>query len=274
MIHDLSPIKKLKALSHLYVPDNQIQDLTPVASLENLQKIWVDYNQITDLQPIHSLSKLAVISANNNQIAEASPLAAMPALWEIYLANNPLSGESIDILEHKKANGSTVLYGERIQVSINGNLQNYSPEESPRIIQDIAFVPLRKIFTALGTVVQWDEGTRSIVAANGQTEIKLSINSKIASVNGVKVELEEAPKIVNNITVVPLRFVTEALGEPYAGTKKSSGLKSTSKSREVQGYWGSNRCPLRDDGDRTTPIDTTTFPLSSTPTKFFVNGTS
>jgi hypothetical protein len=44
------------------------------------------------------------------------------------------------------------------------------------------------------------------------TNIQLTINSKVALVNGKQVTLDVPAQIVKGSTVVPLRFVTEALG--------------------------------------------------------------
>ena len=47
---------------------------------------------------------------------------------------------------------------------------------------------------------------------NEDIEIKLKIGSKIALVNGKVVELDVEPKIENGRTLVPIRFISEALG--------------------------------------------------------------
>lgn len=47
---------------------------------------------------------------------------------------------------------------------------------------------------------------------NASSIIVLQINNKTASVNGKKVILEVAPTIIDNTTMVPLRFISEALG--------------------------------------------------------------
>jgi hypothetical protein len=43
-------------------------------------------------------------------------------------------------------------------------------------------------------------------------EIELKIGQKKALVNGKTVELDVAPKIENGRTLVPIRFISEALG--------------------------------------------------------------
>jgi len=83
----------------------------------------------------------------------------------------------------------------------------------PPIIEDgRTLVPLRAIFEALGANVSWDENTQSITATKADTSIKLQINSKTAYKNNQATSLDAPPKIVNNRTLIPLRFVSEALG--------------------------------------------------------------
>ena len=45
------------------------------------------------------------------------------------------------------------------------------------------------------------------------TTIVVTIDSKIATVNGEEMELEEAPELTENgFTMIPLRFISEKLG--------------------------------------------------------------
>jgi hypothetical protein len=71
---------------------------------------------------------------------------------------------------------------------------------------------MRKIFETLGMTVDWDAGTRTVTAANGDTNLRLRIDSDVAHVNGAEIKLDAAPFIRNDITFVPLRFVSEASG--------------------------------------------------------------
>jgi hypothetical protein len=60
--------------------------------------------------------------------------------------------------------------------------------------------------------VQWNPADQSITAAKGNTTIKLQIGSTTALNNGAQITLDAAPTIVNGRTLVPVRFVGEALG--------------------------------------------------------------
>ncbi|MGE5379733.1 MAG: copper amine oxidase N-terminal domain-containing protein [Methylocystaceae bacterium] len=86
-------------------------------------------------------------------------------------------------------------------------------------------VPLRAIFEALGATVNWDESTQSVTASKVNTTISLKINATTASLNGQPAALDVPAKIIKNRTLVPLRFVSEALG---AGVDWSDSTQTAS----------------------------------------------
>jgi hypothetical protein len=93
-------------------------------------------------------------------------------------------------------------------VSVNGQslaLTEPATERGGRV-----FVPLRSIFESLGAGVAYDNGT--INATAGDKTVQVKIGSNQAIVNGQQTYLDAAPYIVGATTMVPLRFVSEALG--------------------------------------------------------------
>lgn len=98
-----------------------------------------------------------------------------------------------------------------IKVYVNGNL--LKTDSYPVIINGTTMVPMRDIFEALNSNVTWDSSTKSVSATKGNKAVKLTVNSVNAEVNGKFKVLSEAPYInENNTTMVPLRFISEALG--------------------------------------------------------------
>jgi hypothetical protein len=115
-----------------------------------------------------------------------------------------------------------------IQVNINGSpLQMDVP---PTIVNGRTLVPLRAIFEALGATVQWNAADQSIVATKGNITINLQIGSTTALNNGAQVTLDAAPQIVNGRTLVPARFVSEALGAQvnWDATNRQVNITTTS----------------------------------------------
>jgi hypothetical protein len=103
---------------------------------------------------------------------------------------------------------------EEIAVYVNGKALEF--DVPPVIIDDRTLVPFRVIFEALGLEVGWDEPTRTVTGTKGDMTIKLVIDSTEAWVNDEPVQLDTPPIIVNDRTLVPVRFISESLGADVA----------------------------------------------------------
>lgn len=101
-----------------------------------------------------------------------------------------------------------------ITVVVNGDYMIF--EQPPKVIDGTTLVPMRAIFEKLGASVVWRASDRTITAKKGKTAIWLQLGNANAKVGTVARKLEAAPRTVNGSTMVPLRFVSEALG---AGVK-------------------------------------------------------
>jgi LysM repeat protein len=82
---------------------------------------------------------------------------------------------------------------------------------SPRIEKGLPIAPFRQIFEQTGGVVVYYPGDRSVKAARPDKEVRLKIGSAEALVNGAVVLMERAAMVDSGRTMVPVRFVTEAL---------------------------------------------------------------
>lgn len=97
-----------------------------------------------------------------------------------------------------------------IRIVIDGAYQNY--DASPVIENSRTLVPMRGIFESLGAAVNWDEDTRTVMAAKGDMVVMLQIGNATAWVNGEAKNLDVPAKIINDRTMVPVRFISETLG--------------------------------------------------------------
>ena len=82
----------------------------------------------------------------------------------------------------------------------------------PQVINGRTLVPLRATFEALGAYVDWNEVTQTVIATRGGTVINLTIGQDYALVNGQRTQLDVPGMTQGGRTLVPLRFVGEALG--------------------------------------------------------------
>ena len=88
---------------------------------------------------------------------------------------------------------------------------------SPTIIESRTMLPIRYAATPLGADVAWDDATRKVTVSLGETKMELWIGQSNAAVNGETVPIDAdnsnvKPVIINERTMLPLRFVTETLG--------------------------------------------------------------
>jgi uncharacterized protein YkwD len=99
---------------------------------------------------------------------------------------------------------------QKANVTIDGVKQSF--HQSAVIVEGSTLVPMRAIFEKLGATLKWDNNTQTATATKGDKTISISIGKENAFVNGRSVQLAAKAMLVNGNTMVPLRFVSEALG--------------------------------------------------------------
>ncbi len=96
------------------------------------------------------------------------------------------------------------------QIYLNNQL--LQTEVSPIQQKGRVLVPMRSIFEDLGATVNYNDLNRSITATKGDTIIRMALGSSNATVNSLPVKLDVPAKAYYGRTLVPLRFVSEAMG--------------------------------------------------------------
>lgn len=115
----------------------------------------------------------------------------------------------------------------------------------PIIINDRSLVPVRAIFEKLGAEVAWDAKNKKVSVSYVSNQVELKINDDNALINGNKVKMEVPAKIINDRTMVPLRFVGEQLkmevgwhadkGEITINNKKDEQFASLNDIKYIKG---------------------------------------
>ncbi len=96
------------------------------------------------------------------------------------------------------------------KVTLNGELVKFD-NQYPIIDNGITLIPIRSIGEMLDAKVSWDQDNGIAKISKVGKEIVLHTGTTIAYINGVEYELEVSAEVVNGRTLVPLRFVAEAL---------------------------------------------------------------
>jgi len=82
----------------------------------------------------------------------------------------------------------------------------------PQTVKGRVMVPLRGVFEAIGAYVEYDPANRLITARRNNEDVQLRVGDPIARKNGAEILMDVKPSVVRGTTLVPLRFLTEALG--------------------------------------------------------------
>ena len=116
---------------------------------------------------------------------------------------------------------------EPVSLVINGEQQSY--EKAPVKANGTVFVPMRDIFETLGATVEWSSETKQIEAVKGEDCVRIKVGSENAFVNNKVKEFSAAPYIDAGTTMVPVRFVSEALGATVTWDNASQAVNIDTK---------------------------------------------
>ena len=100
-----------------------------------------------------------------------------------------------------------------IKVKLSGEYLSF--EVSPVIENSRTLVPMRFILEKIGALVGWSDELKIasiLYGENLEHYIEIQINSNIAKVNGVEKPLDVPARLINDKTMLPLRFIAEEMG--------------------------------------------------------------
>ncbi|SCY98700.1 Copper amine oxidase N-terminal domain-containing protein [Paenibacillus polysaccharolyticus] len=120
----------------------------------------------------------------------------------------------------------------RISIYINGT--EVPAVQAPVMKAGRVLVPLRSIFEGIDAEVQFNNKTKTITATRGDQEVKLTLGSKAAYIDGQLNVMDVPASTIKGSTMVPIRFVSEAFGEKVFWNSRSQrvDIKTTSSTPE------------------------------------------
>ncbi|WP_053955874.1 NEAT domain-containing protein [Inediibacterium massiliense] len=228
-----------------------------------VQVLLKEKDAIKDLEVIVDDKKVEYENVNEKIKVNEEKFAAIrfeiPSLdskikFNILTNENDLVEENKDIKEDKKVNKNE----EKKYVTINvvlkkntmkqieskvylyidsKNIYRVNSEGTEKITLDVApvietnrtLVPLKGVCEALGINVLWQEETRGVLLSKDDVKIQLHIDSMDAEIGEESIKLEVAPKIINDRTFVPLRFMSENLEYRVDWMKEENKMVITKK---------------------------------------------
>ncbi len=130
----------------------------------------------------------------------------------VMLLSLAITGFSADT----QTNGATeiILQIDNPTMTVNGVEKEIDPGmgTTPVIINDRTLLPVRAVVEEIGGTVGWNGETQEVTLSHEQNTILLTIDSTTAYLNGAAQILDTAPTIINDRTMLPIRFIVESFG--------------------------------------------------------------
>lgn len=93
---------------------------------------------------------------------------------------------------------------------VNGEEKPIDADGTAPIIQnERTLLPVRAVVEEMGGTVEWNNETKEVTLNYESDEIILTIDSQIAYLNEAAQTLDAEPTIINNRTMLPIRFIAE-----------------------------------------------------------------
>ena len=118
----------------------------------------------------------------------------------------------------------SVANAQTIRATVDGVRVNF-PEAQPIMINNHVMVPVRGVFEHMNASVDWYETSQTVVAQRGNDNIRLSIASRTAMVNGREIMMDTPAMVYRGSTMVPLRFISESLGATVDWQQETSTVE-------------------------------------------------
>lgn len=121
-----------------------------------------------------------------------------------------------------------------VKVILDGN-EVYFPDAKPFIDErDRVLVPIRFVSEALGSMVDWENETRTAIIKQNDDEIRYTVYKPMAYINGEMVVMDTYGILKDQRTMVPIRFISELLGCTVVWDENSSTVVITSPTDAVE----------------------------------------
>ena len=120
-------------------------------------------------------------------------------------------------------------------MTVNGTEKPIDAEgTAPVIVNDRTLLPVRAVVEEMGGTVAWDGDTQTVTLNYGDDEIKLVIDNATAYLNNAAQPLDVAPTIINDRTMLPIRFIAESFKFAVSWDENTQTVTITGSVEDMQ----------------------------------------
>lgn len=106
----------------------------------------------------------------------------------------------------------------------------------PILMNGRTLLPVRAVVEAMGGTVEWNENTQTAALTMNGIEIQLTIDSATAYLNGEAKGLDTAPILVNDRTLLPIRFIAENFGFDVDWNEQNRSISISRSGETAKGH--------------------------------------
>ena len=159
--------------------------------------------------------KPVTYSSDDETVAFTTDGLSIFALGQLATVEDPSPDETKPPVENEKPDAAETL---PIILTIDSDIVRQGetllakPPVAPQIINSRAMLPFRYLIqTLLGGTVDWHEDTRTVTATINGIEFAMTIDNPTMTIDGETIIFDQAPVIVGDYTLVPLRVFEKAV---------------------------------------------------------------
>ncbi len=121
-------------------------------------------------------------------------------------------------------------------MTVNGVEKEIDPGRgtTPLLQNDRTLLPIRAVVEEMGGDVGWNEEAQMATLTLGEDTIRLTIGSTTAYLNDAAHTLDVAPIVVNDRTMLPIRFIAESFQFDVAWDGESQSVTITKQTGDAQ----------------------------------------
>lgn len=114
-------------------------------------------------------------------------------------------------------------------MTVNGTQQEIDPGMGtvPVVQNDRTLLPVRAVIEAVDGTVSWEETTQTAILTYNDDIVRLTIGSQTAYLNDTLKTLDVEPVIINDRTMLPIRFIAESFGFNVDWTQETQTVTIT-----------------------------------------------
>ncbi|MFD0618215.1 copper amine oxidase N-terminal domain-containing protein [Paenibacillus sp. GCM10027629] len=117
---------------------------------------------------------------------------------------------SFSLMGYQHAHAAVDYNKRPVELNVNGNF--ISMDVHPTMDNNRLFIPIRSL-ASLGIHYSWNPSSKVVTLQNKNGEyLKITVGSKVAYKGNQKIQMDQAAKNQDGRVLVPIRFVSEALG--------------------------------------------------------------